>query len=363
MRVAARPSTHRRDWCSFADNLPKKTGWPTATCAGLGRIELRVQRRRLLRLAAGALALPALSRMASALEYPARPVRIINGFAAGATADNFSRLMAQSLSERLGQSFVVENRPGAGSNLAAAAVVTAPADGYTLLWATAANATSATYYDNLSFNFMRDIAPVASVDRTTFILAVNPAVPASTVPEFIAYAKANPGKINFAAGGSGTAIHLVGELFRMMSGLDIVFVQYRGDAPALTDLIGGRVQAMFTGSSAVDLIKAGKLRGLDVTTATRLETLPDVPSIGDFVSGYEASGWQGVGAPKDTPPAVVAALNRAINDGLADPTLRAKYADLGGAVLPGTPADFAKLIADDTEKWAKVIKFAGLKAE
>jgi tripartite-type tricarboxylate transporter receptor subunit TctC len=327
---------------------------------------MKFPRRDFLRVAAAAAATTAAAawpRAAAALDYPARPVRIINGFPAGTTADTFARLMAEWLSQQLGQPFIVDNRPGAGTNIAAATVIGAAADGHTLLWVTAANATAATAYDNLSFNFIRDVAPVASVDRTTFLLVVHPSVPATTVPEFIAYAKANPGRINIASGGYGTAIHLVGELFKMMAGVDIVYVHYHGDAPALSDLIGGRVQAMFSGAVAVELVKAGKLRALGVTTAARLEQLPDVPPIGDAVAGYEASGWQGFGAPGKTPAAVVNTLNATINSGLADAKLMARYAELGGAVLPGSPADFGRLIADETEKWAKVIKFAGIKAE
>ncbi|HTP91183.1 MAG TPA: tripartite tricarboxylate transporter substrate binding protein [Xanthobacteraceae bacterium] len=313
--------------------------------------------------AAAAAASPLSPKAAAALDYPSRPVRVINGFPAGTTADTFSRLMTEWLSQQLGQPFIVENRPGAGTNIAAASVVTAQADGYTLLWVTAANATAATAYEKLSFDFIRDIAPVAGVDRTTFILVIHPSVPAKTVPEFIAYAKANPGKINIASGGYGTAIHLVGELFKMMTGVDIVYVHYHGDAPALTDLVAGRVQAMFSGAVAVELVKAGKLRALGVTTASRLEQLPDVPSIGDFVAGYEASGWQGLGAPRKTPAAIVERLNKTINAGLADAKIRARYAELGGAVIPGSAGDFGKLIAAETEKWGKVIKFAGIKAE
>jgi tripartite-type tricarboxylate transporter receptor subunit TctC len=324
---------------------------------------MKFPRRNFLRGAAAAAAAPILPRAAWALGYPVRPVRIVNGFPAGTTADTFSRLMAEWLTQRLGQPFIVENRPGAGTNIAAATVIGAAADGHTLLWVTAANATAATAYENLSFNFIRDVAPVAGVDRTTFILVVHPSVPAATVPEFIAYAKANPGKINIASGGYGTAIHLVGELFKMMTGLDIVYVHYHGDAPALTDLVGGRVQAMFSGAVAVELVKAGKLRALGVTTATRLEQLPEVPPIGEVVPGYEASGWQGFGAPGKTPTEIVDILNTTINAGLADARLQSRYAELGGAVLPGSPGDFAKLIAAETEKWAKVIKFAGVKAE
>jgi tripartite-type tricarboxylate transporter receptor subunit TctC len=324
---------------------------------------MKRSRRHFVKLATLATLMPVTPRVASAIDYPSRPVRIINGFPAGTTADAFSRLMGQWLAQRLGQPFVVDSRPGAGTNLAAEAVITAPADGYTLLWSTAANATSATAYDNLSFNFIRDIAPVAAVDRTTFILVTHPSFPATTIQEFVAYAKANPGKVNLATGGYGTAIHLVGELFKMMTGIDIVFVHYRGDGPALTDLVGGRVQGMFSGSVAVELVRAGKLRALGVTTATRLETLPDVPPIGDSVLGYEANGWQGLGAPSHTPDEIVATLNREVNAGLADPKLKAQYAELGGAVLPGSPADFGKLIAGETDKWAKVIKFAGIRAE
>jgi tripartite-type tricarboxylate transporter receptor subunit TctC len=324
---------------------------------------MKLPRRKILSLAAGVAALPAVTRLARAQAYPARPVRIINGFPAGTTADTFARLTGQWLTERLGQPFIVENRPGAGTNIAAAAVVGAAPDGQTLLWITAANATSATAYTNLSFDFIRDIAPVAGIESTTFILVVNPSLPAKTVPEFIAYAKANPGKINIATGGYGTAIHLVGELFKMMTGVDVVFVHYHGDAPATTDVIGGRVQAMFAGAVAVELIKAGKLRGLGVTPATRLEVLPDVPPIGEFVPGYQASGWQGLGAPRNTPAEIVDRLNKEINAGLADAKLKAQYAEIGGVVIPGSPADFGKLIADETAKWAKVIKFAGIKAE
>jgi tripartite-type tricarboxylate transporter receptor subunit TctC len=330
--------------------------------AAIGAI-MMLRRRRFLQLAGAAAVVPAFATAASALDYPSRPVRIIHGFPAGTTADTFARLTAQWLSNRLGQPFIIENRPGAGTNIAAAAVVAAAPDGYTLLWTTAANATSASAYKNLSFNFLRDIAPVAEIERTTFILVVNPSVPAKTIPEFIAYAKANPAKINIASGGYGTAIHLVGELFKMMAGVDIVYVHYHGDAPALTDLLGGRVQALFAGSVVVDLIKAGKLRPLGVTTAARFDVLPDVPSISEFVPGYEASGWQGLGAPKNTPTDIVDVLNKAINGGLADPGLIAQFSALGGVVAAGSPADFGKLIADETEKWGKVIRFAGIKAE
>jgi tripartite-type tricarboxylate transporter receptor subunit TctC len=325
---------------------------------------MKLQRRLFLRLSAGVAALPALSRIASAQSYPTRPVRIVVGFAAGGVGDIIARLMGQWLSERLGQPFIIENRPGAGSNLATAAVVHASPDGYTLLQVNAVNAVNATLYDNLNFNFVRDIAPVASINRTPGVMEVNPSFPAKTVPEFIAYAKANPGKLNMATGGSGTASHMAGELFKMMAGVDLVPVPYRSSGPALTDLMGGQVQVMFDPvPSSIELIGAGKLRPLAVTTAMRLDVLPNVPTVGDFLPGYEASGWQGVGAPKNTPPEIVEKLNKEINTALADPRMKARLAELGGTVLPGSPADFGKLIADETEKWAKVVKFAGIKPE
>ena len=328
---------------------------------------MELPRRRLLHWALGGAALPAVSRSACGQAwgqaYPTRPVRIILGFAAGTSADTFARLMGQWLSERLGQAVIVENRTGFASNIAAAAVAGAPPDGHTLLWMTAANATNATFYDNLSFDLIRDVAPVAGIVRTVFVMAVNPSVPARTVPEFIAYAKANPGKINIAAGGSGTAVHLCGELFKMMTGVDIVHVQYRGDAPALADLIAGQVQVMFAGSTAIEFVRSGRLRALAVTTATRWEALPDVPPMADFVPGYEASGWQGLGAPGNTPAAIVDKLNKEVNAGLADPKIKARYADLGVTMLVGSPAEFGKLIADDIEKWAKVIKAANIKPD
>ena len=324
---------------------------------------MELPRRQLLHLALGGAALPAVSRLAWGQAYPTRPVRILLGFAAGTSADTFARLMGQWLSERLGQPVIVENRTGFASNIAAAAVAGAPPDGHTLLWMTAANATNATFYDNLSFDLIRDIAPVAGIVRTVFVMAVNPSVPVRTVPEFIAYAKSNPGKINIAAGGSGTAVHLYGELFKMMTGVDIVHVQYRGDAPALADLIAGQVQVMFAGSAAIELVRSGRLRALAVTTATRWEAMPDIPPLADFVPGYEASGWQGLGAPKNTPAEIVDKLNREVNAGLADPKMKARYADLGVTTLVGSPAEFGKLIADETEKWAKVIKAANIKPD
>jgi tripartite-type tricarboxylate transporter receptor subunit TctC len=325
---------------------------------------MKLPRRQFLHLAAGAAALPALSRIAMAQTSPTRPVRILVGFPAGTSADIFARLIGQWLLEHLGRPFITENRPGAGTNIAVEAVVGAAPDGHTLLWATAANATSASFYDNLSFNFIRDIAPIAGVIRTIYVMVVNPTVPAKTIPEFIAYAKANPGKVNMAAGGNGTQLHLAGELFKMMTGVNTVHVPYRGDAPALTDLIGGQVQVMFAGLPAsIEYIKAGRLRALAVTTATRQEALPDVPAVGEFVSGYEASGFQGLGAPKNTPAEVIDKLNKEVNAALADPKVKARFIELGNTVLPGSPANFGKLIADETEKWAKVVKFSGAKPD
>ena len=323
---------------------------------------MNLPRRQFLHLAAGAAALPALSCVAWAQAYPTRPVRWIVPTTPGTSPDILARLMGQWLSERLGQPFVIENRPGAGGNLAAEMVVNAPADGYTLLLVAPANAINATLYEKLSFNFIRDIAPVAGIIRLPNVMVVNPSVPAKTVPEFIAYAKANPGKINFASGGIGFANHVAGELFKAMTGVDMVHVPYRGQAPAMTDLLGGQVQVMFDPVvSSIAHIRAGKLRPLAVTTSTRAEALPDVPTVGDYLPGFETSVWFGVGAPRNTSAEIVGKLNREINAGLADPKIKARLADLGGTVLPGSPADFGKLIADETEKWAKVIKFAGIK--
>jgi len=319
-------------------------------------------RRQILHLAAGAAALPAVSRLARAQAYPSRPVRIVVGFPPGGGTDIAARLIGQWLSERLGQQFVIENRPGAGSNIATEAVVRASADGYTLLLVSAAHAINATLYDKLNYNFLRDFAPVAGIIRVPNVMEVNPSLPPKSVSEFIAYAKANPGKVNYASGGNGTAQHLSGELFKMMTGVVMVHVPYRGDAPALTDLIGGQVQVMF-GSipPSVEHVRAGKLRALAVTTATRSEALPDIPTVSDFVPGYEASAWYGIGAPRNAPGEVVDKLNKEINAALADTKMNARLADLGGKVLPGSPAEFGKLIADETEKWAKVVKFAGIK--
>ena len=321
-------------------------------------------RRRFLHLAMGAVALPTVLRSARAEAYPTRPVRIIVAQAPGSGSDIGARLMGQWLSERLGQQFVVENRPGAGGNVGTEAVVRAPPDGYTILLVVSSNTVNATLYDKLNFSFIRDIAPVAGIYIVPLIMEVNPSFAAQTVPEFLALAKANPGKINMASAGIGSAQHVAGELFKFMAGTDLVTVHYRGSTPALADLLAGQVQVMFDVTpSSIPLIKAGKLHALAVTTATRVETLPETPVLGDFVPGYEASAWLGFGVPKDTPAAIVGILNREVNAGLVDPTIQARIADLGGEVLPGSSAEFARLIADDTDKWAKVIKFAGIKPE
>ncbi len=325
---------------------------------------MKLPRRRFLHLAAGAAALPAVSSIARAQAYPTRPVRLIVPIAPAGATDIVGRLIGQWLSERVGQQFVIENRPGAGTTIGTEVVVRAPADGYTLLLVSSDSATSATLYEKLSFNFIRDIAPVAGIVRLPFVMLVNPSVPAKTVPEFIAYAKANPGKINMASPGIGTAPHLAGELFKTMAGLNLAHVPYRGGAPALTDLISGQVQVMFLSPAAsIEYIRSGRLRALAVTSATRWEGLPDLPTVVDFLPGYEASAWFGVGAPKATPTEIVEKLNKEINAGLADPKMKARLADVGGTALSGSPADFGKLIADETEKWAKVIRAAGIKAE
>ena len=325
---------------------------------------MKLPRRTFLHLAAGAAALPAVARIAWAQTYPSRPVRIVVGLAPGGANDIIARLMGQWLSERLGQPFIIENRPGAATNIATEAVVRAPADGYTLLLVSGAHTVNATLYDKLSFNFIRDIAPVAGIVRLPNLMLVNPSVTAKTVPEFIAYAKANPGKINMASPGIGTQPHLAGELFNIMAGLNLVHVPYRGGAPALTDLISGQVQVMFLSPAAsIEYIRSGRLRALAVTAETRWEGLPDLPTVVEFVPGYESSNWFGVGAPKATPAEIVDQLNKEINAALADPKMKARLADLGGTVLPGSPADFGKLIADEIEKWAKVIKFTGIKPE
>jgi len=322
---------------------------------------MTLPRRRFLQLLAAA-ALPATPRLARAQTYPARPVRIVVGFPPGGGADIVARLIAQWLSARLGQPVIVDNRPGAGSNIAAEMVVRAPPDGYTLLMITSPNAINATLYDNLNFNLVRDIAPVAGLSREPEVMEVNPAVPAATVPEFIAYAKANPGKLIMASAGNGSGPHVAGELFKMMTGVDMVHVPYRGSAPALTDLLAGRVQVMFDILTAsIAHIRAGKLRALAVTTATRSDVLPDLPTVGEFVPGYEASNFRGIGAPRGTPAEIIERLNREINAGLADPTIKARLADLGNTVLVMSPAAFGKLVADETEKWGKVIRTANIK--
>jgi len=325
---------------------------------------MKLPRRTFLHLAAGAAALPALSGIASALDYPTRPVRIIVGFAPAGATDIMARLIGQWLSERFGQQFVIENRPGASSNIGTEAVVNAPPDGYTLLVVTSVNAINATLYERLNFNLIHDIAPVASIHREPFLVEVNPSVPVKTVPEFITHAKDNPGKINMASAGIGSGNHIAGELFKMMTGVNLVHVPYRGAGPALVDLLGGQVQVMFaTMSSSIEYVRAGKLRALAVTTATRSPVLPDIPTVAEFVPGYESSFWTGVGVPKSTPAEIVDKLNKEIDAALADPKMKARLAELGGTPLPGSPADFGKFLADETEKWAKVVKFAGVKAD
>jgi tripartite-type tricarboxylate transporter receptor subunit TctC len=329
------------------------------------RADLKYARRAFLRLAAGTAALSAASRMARAQDsYPTRPIHLIVGFPPGGGIDIVARLIGQRLSERLGQQVVIDNKPGAGGNLATELAVRAPPDGYTLTCVGPNAAINASLYKNLSFDFIRDIAPVAGLMRVPIVMEVNPALPAHTVSDFIAYAKANPGKINMASSGNGTAGQVAGELFKMMTGVDMIHVPYRGETPALTDLIAGRVQVTFNPLPAsVGFIEAGSLRALAVTTATRSQILPAIPSLGDFVPGYEASMWYGVGAPKDTPAPIVDRLNKEINAALVDPQISAQLADLGGMVIPGSPADFGKLVADETAKWAKVVKFAGVQAE
>ena len=325
---------------------------------------MELPRRQILYLATGAAALPAVSRIASAQVYPTRPVRIIVAFAAGGGVDITARLIGQWLADRLGQSFITENRPGAGGNIGTEAVVNAPADGHTLLLATVPHTVNGALYEKLSFNFIRDIAPVAGIIRVPMAILVHPSLPATTVPELITYAKANPGKINMASAGTGSAPHLAGELFNVMVGVKLVHVPYRGQGPALGDLLGGQVQLMFaTTPGTTDYVRTGRLRGLAVTTASRAEVLPELPTIGEFVPGYEASQWYGVGAPKNTPAEIVDKLNKEINAAFADPKMKARFAEIGGEVLPGSPSDFGKFILEETQKWEKVVKFAGLKPE
>jgi tripartite-type tricarboxylate transporter receptor subunit TctC len=325
---------------------------------------MKTPRRQFLRLAAGAAALPAVSRLAQAQAYPTRPVRLIVAVAAGGGADIVTRLMGQWLSERLGQQFIVENRPGGGTNIGTEMVVHAAADGYTLLQVNLAHAINATLYDKLNYNFLRDIAPVAGIVGVSNVVEIHPSVPAKTLPEFIAYAKANPGKINMGSAGNGSSSHMAGELFKMLAGVNLVHVPYRGQGPAMTDLLGGQLQVIFaTTPGTTEYVRIGKLRALAVTTRVRAEALPDVPTVADFVPGYEASQWYGFGAPKNTPPEIIEQLNKAVNAALADPRMKARLADFGGTVMPGSPADFGKLIAEETEKWGKVVKFAGIKAD
>ena len=321
-------------------------------------------RRTFLYLAAGAAALPSISCFAWAQAYPTRPVRIIVGFPPGGPSDILARLIGQRLSERLGQPFIIENRPGATGNIGTEAVVRAPADGHTLLLVVPSNGIAHVLYDKLNFNLIRDTAPVAGISNGPLVMEVNPTVPAQTVPEFIAYAKANPGKINFASPGNGSTIHLCGELFKMMTGVNMVHVPYRGNAPALTDLLAGQVQMMFADTpSSIEHLRAGKLRALAVTTAMRWDVLPEIPTVSEFIPGFEASNWFGVAAPKNTPLEIIDKLNKEINVALAEPKIKARLADLGAAALAGSPADFGKLISEEAEKWGKVIRAANIKPE
>jgi tripartite-type tricarboxylate transporter receptor subunit TctC len=325
---------------------------------------MQLPRRKFLHLAAGAAALPSVARIAKAQTYPSRPVRVIVPFGSAGATDIVARLIGQWLSERLGQTFVIENRPGAGGNLGIEAVVRSPPDGYTLALVGAPSAINATLYDKLSFNFIRDIAPVAMIIRFPNVMVVSPSVPTKTVPEFIAYAKANPGKLNMASPGIGSTPHVTGELFKMMTGVNMVHVPYRSVAAVMTDMLSGQVQVSFaTTASSIEYIRAGTLRPLAVTTVMRSEVLPDLPTVAEFVAGYEASAWFGVGTPRNTPAEIVDKLNTEINACLADPKLKARLADLGGIALRGSPSDFARLIAEETDKWAKVVKFSGAKAE
>jgi tripartite-type tricarboxylate transporter receptor subunit TctC len=329
-----------------------------------GIATVKLPRRQFLHLAAGATALPAVSRIAWAQAYPTRPVRIIVGFAPGQAIDIVTRIIGQWLSERLGQQFIIENRPGAGGNIATEAVVRAPPDGYTLLAIGSNNMINATLYEKLNYNFIRDIAPVVSIYRVPQVMEVNPSFPAKTVPEFIAYAKAHPGEISFASAGNGSVAHVTGELFKMMTGVNMLHVPYRGAPPALTDLLAGQVHVMFDNMpSSIEHIRAGRLRPLAVSATTRLQALPDIPPLGDFVPGFETSAWAGIGAPKNTPPEIIDQLNREINAALADPKIKARFADLGGQVLALSPSEYARRIAEETDKWAKVIKFSGAKAD
>jgi tripartite-type tricarboxylate transporter receptor subunit TctC len=325
---------------------------------------MKLARRTFLHLAAGVAALPALPRVAPAQTYPSRPVRIIVGFAPGGATDIQARLMGQWLSDRLGQQFIVENRAGASGNIGTETVAKAPADGYTLLQIVTPNAINAALYTHLNFDFIRDIAPIICAARLAYVVVVHPSVPATTIPEFITYAKANPGKINYGSAGSGTPQNIACELFKMMAGVDLVHVPYRGGAPATTDLIGGHLQVIFSPvSESIQYVKAGQLRALAVTTTTRLDVLPDIPTVAEFVPGYEASGFAGIGAPRKTPADIIDRLNQELNAGLADSNIKTRIVELGGAVLGGSPAEFATILSEATEKWARVIKFAGIKVE
>jgi tripartite-type tricarboxylate transporter receptor subunit TctC len=325
---------------------------------------MKLPRRTFLHLAAGAAALPAVSGIARAQSYPTRPVRLFVGFTPGGSTDVVARLIGQWLSERLGQQFVIENRPGAAANLATEMVVKSPADGYTLSVIGSNNAINATLYENLNFDLIRDISPVGGIMRVPNIMEVNPSFPAKTVPEFIAYAKANPGKINYASGGIGTSVHMSAELFKMMTGVDMVHVPYRGGGAMLAGLLGGQVQACFDNlPSSIEYVRTGKLRALAVTAMSRSDALPEIPTVDSFVPGYEASAFWGIGAPKRTPTEIVDRLNKEINASLADPKLKVRLTDLGGTALAGSPAEFGKLTAEEVEKWGKVVKFAGIKPE
>ncbi len=325
---------------------------------------MKIPRRQFLHLAAGAALLPAVTRTASAQGYPTRPIRLIIGYTPGGSADLTARLMGQWLSERLGQSFVIENRPGGGTNIATEAALRAAPDGYTLLLVAPANAINATLYSKLNFNFLQEMEPIAGIIRFPNVVVVNPSVPVKSIPELIAYAKANPGKLNMASSGNGSTIHMSGELFKMLTGIDMLHVPYRGGAPALTDLISGQVEVMFDNiPTCAEHVKSGKLRGLAVTSTTRSDVLPDLPTVADFLPGYEASAWYGLAAPKGTPREIVETLNKAVNAILADPAAKARFTEIGAILLPGSAADFGKLVADETDKWGKVVKFAGAKVD
>jgi tripartite-type tricarboxylate transporter receptor subunit TctC len=361
---AGKHSEIHPDWRHYRRSDYASTRYFTVLPSFQKGAAMKLSRRQFLHLVAGAAALPAVSRVATAQAYPSQPVRIIVPVPPGGALDIIARLMGQWLSERLGQPFVIENRPGAGTNIGVEAVVRAPADGYTLLLIPASVTINATLYKKLNFNFIRDIVPIAMISQVPLVMEVNLSIPARTVPEFIAYAKSNPGKVNMASGGNGSPAHIGGELFKMMTGVNMLHVPYRGGAPALTDLMGGQVQVMFSPlPESIATIKAGKVRALAVTTPKRSEALPDVPTAGEFVPGFEASTWQGIGAPKNTPAEIVATLNKEINAALADPKIKARLANLGGVPMPMPPADFENFIVAETEKWAKVIRATNIKVE